>query len=782
MTPPPPLRRRLLCCVALLGAAAAVRLGAQDPADRAALERLRDSLAAVTDSAALHRLEAGVIEIAKRTRDDPLIHLRLGFIAYRLGELADSKSHYDDAAGEFEWAGELKPGWPYPWYGLGLAELAQGEHSVIAIENLRQQLGTDYLTKAARAFARATQADPSFAQASIDLANAALQQRIQPRLQVALEAVRLAAASPAGRNPAVQLARGRIEREVGEADSALAAFHGYLAVGGDSGVGLIELARTAYFARRPAEGRTAYFAGAQAAASAAALGLYRTELGFVATVGELATFDALTTPAARAAWLEHFWLRRDVVEAREPGERLAEHYRRWFYARHSFRLVSRHRHYDITERYRTAQTEFDDRGIIYIRHGEPDRRAQYSSAGTVSGSGLEPNESWLYRRSDGNLIFHFVSRGDVQDFKLVESALDALGFRARFDPTQGGGATGRLGGVAEELWDSRAALDPMYQRPPSGMRLNDERAQGDHAIKVGTTTDSYRHRFDVPLDLVASDFVVGARGDSGGAAGGGPGQVLHVVFAVPAERLTPQTVPAGVRYALRFRLLVTDTSDSLIGRIDTVRVFAAPAPLRSPAYLAGRLEVPVPAGSYRYRLLVATADNFSGEVMERDSLDVETLDGHRFAASDLVLGRVGAGLVWPVEEVAREGGGSARRTAPVDTVVLNPLGRFPQGSAVELYYEVYGLDRATTYHTVVRLDPVGGRSLLGALRGLFGGRRPPVLLEFDAPADGPITRVHRSVELRDLAKGDYILSVVVTDPAGGRTLTRARRFQVVSRP
>jgi len=750
---------RLLFAFALLHATWAVplALSAQDAADRAALERLRDSLAGVTDSTALRRLEAATVEVAKRHRDDPLIHLRLGFIAYRSGELAGSKAHYDDAAGEFEWAGELKPDWPYAWYGLGLAELAQGEHAIIAIENLRQQLGKDYLSKAARAFARATQADPSFAQAGIDLANAALQQRIQPRLQVALEAVRLAAASPAGRIPDVQLARGRVEREVGEADSAVAAFQAYLAVGGDSGVGLLELARTAYFARRPREGAAAYCAGARAATSAAALGLYRTELSYLATAAELASFDSLAAPAARAAWLERFWIRRDVTEAREPGERLAEHYRRWFYARRNFRLVSRHRHYDITERYRTAQTEFDDRGVIYIRHGDPDRRAQYSSAGTVLGSGLEPNESWLYRRTDGNLIFHFVSRGDVQDFKLVESALDALGFQARFGPAQRGG----LDALALELWDSRANLDPIYQRPPSGVRLTDERALGDHAIKVGTTTDSYRQRFDVPLDLVTSDFVVGARADSTG------GQVLHVVFAVPAERITPEPGPAGVLYPLRFRLFVTDVADSLVTQLDTVRVFAARAPLRGAAYLTGLLEVPVPPGRYRYRLLVATGDNFAGEVVERDTLEVGALSGRRFAASDLVIGRTGGGLIWP---------------AGADTVVLNPLGRFPQGSTVELYYEVYGLARGTTYHTVVRLDPLGGRSFFGAIRRLFGGRRPPLLLEFDVPADGPVTRVHRSVELRDVAKGDYLLSVVVTDPTNGRTLARARQFQVVSSP
>src|SRR5215471_2850322 len=239
---------RQTALAAVLCAVATGFAAAQAPAERADLERLRDSLGTAPDSVSLKQLEAATIEAAKHDRDNPLLHLRLGFIAYRLGEIGKSKQHYDDAAGEFEWATDLKPDWPYAWYGLGLAELAQGENSSIAIENLRQQLGLDYLSKAARAFARATQADPSFAFAAVDLASAALRQRIRPRLEVALQSIRLAAASPAGANPAVQLARGRVEREMGEVDSALTAFRAFLAVGGDSGVGLFELARTQFFA------------------------------------------------------------------------------------------------------------------------------------------------------------------------------------------------------------------------------------------------------------------------------------------------------------------------------------------------------------------------------------------------------------------------------------------------------------------------------------------------------------------------------------------------------
>jgi len=303
----------------------------------------------------------------------------------------------------------------------------------------------------------------------------------------------------------------------------------------------------------------------------------------------------------------------------------------------------------------------------------------------------------------------------------------------------------------------------------AGTELAQDRQQGRSNIVFGTTSDSYAQRFDERLDVVASEFVVG---DSGS-------QRLHVVFAIPGERLDPQPADGGnggnggnggggggVRYPLQFRVLVSDSADQVVASIDTVRVFAAHQALRSPAYLTGRLSVPVPAGEYRYRLLVKSVDGRAGDLVAHP-LHVERLDTRAFAVSDVVVGRDGSGLVW---------------FSPAgDTVRLNPLQRFPSGSGVNLYYEVYGLASGAPYHTVVRLERDGGRSLFGSLGRLFGGGRSPVLLEFDAPASGPVTRVQRGIELRDVSKGTYRLTVVISDPASGASATRAQRFQVVER-
>src|SRR5918995_1423399 len=69
-------------------------LQAQNPPDRIELERFRDSLASTMDSTGLLVLEKRMIDSAKIDRTNSLLHLKLGFLSLRLGELG-GHSHYD---------------------------------------------------------------------------------------------------------------------------------------------------------------------------------------------------------------------------------------------------------------------------------------------------------------------------------------------------------------------------------------------------------------------------------------------------------------------------------------------------------------------------------------------------------------------------------------------------------------------------------------------------------------------------------------------------------------
>src|SRR5690606_24773687 len=112
----------------------------------------------------------------------------------------------------------------------------------------------------------------------------------------------------------------------------------------------------------------------------ALLASLRRQLDPIAYPWELAAFDSLDA-GSRVQWLANFWTRRDAIDLREPGSRLAEHFRRWEVATREFRLPPFRRRYRLwTETYQSGDTEFDDRGIIYIRHGEPTLRIEWPRA------------------------------------------------------------------------------------------------------------------------------------------------------------------------------------------------------------------------------------------------------------------------------------------------------------------------------------------------------------------------------------------------------------------
>jgi tetratricopeptide (TPR) repeat protein len=300
------------------------RLDAQAPADRAALEALRDSLLSTRDSTPLLALERRMIDQARADRNNVVLHLRLGFVSLRLGEIA-GHSHYDDAASEFQWAIDLQPTWPYAWYGMGLAEYGVGDSQVSIVAGLATMLGKDALSRSAMAFAKSAEVDPSFGRGLVDLASTALRQRVNIKLNVALDALRRSASTAASENPDVLLARGRVEREVGDVDSAVAAFQHYLRLGQDRSLGLLELGRTELIAGRP-DGQAHYYEGA-ALDDSTAVADYRRDLAVIAPDSSLEKFDALNG-GARATWLREFWNQRDDSDLRPQGSRLAEHYRR----------------------------------------------------------------------------------------------------------------------------------------------------------------------------------------------------------------------------------------------------------------------------------------------------------------------------------------------------------------------------------------------------------------------------------------------------------------------
>lgn len=735
------LRRLLLSATLLVGGA--TQAPAQGPEAVSRLLEVRARLAAESDSLALRRRESQLIELARSNRDSTLLHLELGLVALRLGELG-GRRHFDDAASEFEWAAELAPLWPMPWWGLALAEEGLGDSRVSPLAGIQAMLGRDKGSRAVAALRQALQLEPSFAPALVDLARITEAQRINVRLEDAVSAFRLAGDGAATERADVQLARGRIERLGGSLETALAAFRRYAALGGVPGLAWLEEART-LFVLDSLTGAEPYFAGAASEDTTAAR-MYGDDLRPIASDSELAAVVG-ARGRGRVSVLRQFWFLRDRADLRGDGERLREHYRRLHVARQRFRLAETKRRYDTDERYRSGSHEFDDRGIIYIRHGPPDETVSYPAVG------LCQNESWRYRMPDGDVVLHFVARDEVQDFRLVESVLDIMDAggitRLRQETCQGGNVF--------ELVLSRVGMSPVYDRLLIANRnnylqlANEDRERGQRAIHTGTTTDTYLLRFKEPLFAVADGLVVGR--DEGRA-------LLHVTFAVEGETAWSQSTVVGEAYPVRLRVVATGAGGELLASVDTARIFFAERKLHANEFLMGRIAVPVPPGVVRYRVALSQGEE-RGVLLPMDSVLAPPVAGP-LALSDLALGAPGVGARW---------------TPPVgDPVRMNPLALYRVGGTLELYAEVYGV--AVGAPLTVTLDVT--RRGRGGLFGLFGGKRS-LTIRGEESAEGPVSAIRRSVSLAGLPGGDYRLSLRVQD-ATGKVVERRRGFRLVQRP
>ncbi len=630
-------------------------------AQQTAFDRLRDSLATTSDTTALRAL------LRSLRRSDPL---RAGLIGLRLGEL-HADSDFSEALSSFRRAAQSNARHPEPWYGLGLAQAARSQWEMRDRLRLGSRVGLRALERAAMSYARALDSDVRFVPAALALAQVELALLDTARLRDARDALRRVAGAAAPGSPELMLALGRVERAAGSLDSAVIAFERYLMIAPNRAVGLLELARTR-LALGQADGEAPYYEGASLEDAEATAG-YRADLQLVAADSVIWDLDRLKGQA-RAAYLHRFWTDRDHVELRPEGERLREHYRRILFARFHFPLSISRRFYGSLDAYRSGNTEIDDRGVIYIRQGEPAERLRPFVFGAM------PNESWRYVRAEGDLLFHFSGGydgnggGDLYDYRLVQSVLDLHG---------------AADAPRDQLILSRQSLSPIYSRMLNWGRFGSANAQarergiGATSIAVGTTTDSYELQFARRLAAVA-DLVAVGRGPAGSLA--------HVVFGIAAPGTSGQPVAGGVEYSVRVRLVALDRQGRSVATLDTTLVIRHQRQLTKNEWLVGRAEVILPPGRWSYRAALQQGDS-AGVVLPQGSVRVSNSEEPSLELSDIALGSPGRAVSWITEGA--------------DTVLLAPSSLFRKGSEVELYYEARGATPGLVYRheiTVLRSD------------------------------------------------------------------------------
>ncbi|MGE0352479.1 MAG: hypothetical protein AB7I33_08115 [Gemmatimonadales bacterium] len=545
--------------------------------------------------------------------------------------------------------------------------------------------------------------------------------------------------------------RLRLETDLQYLDSARIVLDRYVAASHDSASAMFFEARIACAAGDPAPVEQAYFRGAEQVRNPSARGLYREDIGWIAMPGELAQFDALEDSVI-AGWLHAFWNRRDVTNARSPGTTLREHCRRYFYALEHYRLTRGLRNpWWTTETaspgedttagapiddpavaahlltgVRSRQRLFDDRGLVYLRHGPPDQ-IQVELAEHLDVRGIGAAVVWRYFRPGGDLFLQFA---DVPFDGTAAAAVLARGVVAPH------ALCALTSGPVCKL------TLPREYRQLTAADIRRMRGQASAAVDTALATDDYRPRFRRRLSPIVQFYGTASRHDSSGS--------LLAVFAIPGKELPARATGGRYVYPVGLLLGAVSADGHTVGSLDTMRFFVSDRPLQDEQYLVGYLELELVPGRYTVTLALSDSARQVGAAVSIDSLRIPDLELPRLTMGDLILGQFPPTATW------------YNRGSPVP---LNPLNAWAEKGMLEVYYELGGLVPGQVYRTAIEF---------------WQGSRRRLALNFDERATARRQTVRHSVNLGGLRPGDYRLVISVRNARTDEKVARDQKVHVRS--
>lgn len=576
------------------------------------------------------------------------------------------------------------------------------------------------------------------------------------------------------------------------------------AVGGSrSGLLSLEAARTAFLAGRPDAADT-YWEGCDQARPGV-LDEYWRDFVAVATPEEAAGWStARSQPesersAAACGVLRRAWAERALRDGVSVPHRLALHYQRLRYAREHYYLVGGGTRLGPQTRLLSVQvgrldgTELDDRGLVYVRLGEPDRTATFSGVQSdfhsigapdlvISPTCYQPNVTWAYDLPGGTRLYHFSSLEGSANWWLIENLHDV--YRCG-DPTAaiGNGSQATLNPIVSNksapisqiawlvlgnLYMSRAALDADYgtlshrivaSGPTSGAEADGLRSisgstlslQGEFAEERQAGFDVTREmltqvlprpaiRADVPLIYSTLQFR---------APDPASGEVTRVWLTgvAEAERLAGHPDDdGGFRYEVRATFSAVGESDEVHQRT-ALFTLRSPTKLKADAGVPVRLALDLPPGDYDFSVIVQDANDERPRPAGNSGygpLRVRRYDGRLPQLSDVAF--------------APDSGGSWS-PAPGVALPVTPVHTMNAARHAWLYFEAYGLSTHGGYTTEVRLQPKDEGE---AFALTYPGAAPA--------SSTSATPTLLRLELGEAEPGEYGVVVTVTDALGRQTL------------
>ena len=472
---------------------------------------------------------------------------------------------------------------------------------------------------------------------------------------------------------------------------------------------------------------------------------------YVLSDQEYAEYQSLVAIEDKRSFFRKMWAERNPMPASKTNYRMIEHVRRFIVAESDHFYDGFRLQYNNPDRLNFLRfpkvfdlnDKFNDKGLIYIRHGEPDDRAFEVGDGPL-------NESWLYRprgQMNEKLIFHFW-QGETQtgnNWRLIPS-------------------------IPPYLADSRYNFDPMYSRMMTAdyleaMSLEHEMAlAGRKDVQVGMNTD--QHSWGQEFRSIFFPFYMATfRDDSMSTRS-------ELYYSLNREHVWP----SKASYSLE---------DSVVVNFAVFNKDYLPM-LREEKRITVReiVEKSKTIGYWPDQFVFSGIPDRYQFALDLNTPNEEGLGGYKFWFSMFdynVKSLAMSGIV--LAHTIKEADGAGKFSKEGFTVVPNPAKLFSRKQNIHIYFQVYNFPIQSSslpffIEYRVKLLQEKNAGLINKIAGMFRNPQPLTSNTVERTAFSESSVEYIALDMKNYVTGIYELLIEIQVPASQDTTSRKINFEI----
>jgi GWxTD domain-containing protein len=507
----------------------------------------------------------------------------------------------------------------------------------------------------------------------------------------------------------------------------------------------LSMARVYYQKEDPQTAQDYYWKGIDEIQNEVSADLELEDIKYILTDEELESYHSLQTIEDKKEFFKSFWILRNPTPAATVNVRLAEHYRRMLYAEENYEYDGFRTWFQDPDELNYLQYpntnelnhEFNDKGLIYIRHGEPDDRA------FTIGDDIPINESWMYYQ-----------RGDMpqMDFHFY---IGTTGNDWRFTPIISHPAI-----LADRLGWGNIYYDLYRASPLEQLQYENQMAERSRKnVTEGLTTDRHKWAENIkPLDVPTSfDTFRGSDGKT----------ILEMSYAIPIKKLFDERENQVIKDSLEVETGFAIYDQKLHEKAKAQTVLEIPDQNFDIFVNMYRYQIPPDSYHVAFHVRPLESDYLGGF---RLKLPVEDYSKPELEISDIQL----ASNIEPATEKSffvKNG----------LMVVPNPTHHFSLNNLIYLYFEIYNLSRDESGKSIFTIEYTLERvKKKKKFLGLFGGGdRPSVTFNAVREGNSEVSIEYYAIDISKADPGEYILTVHISDNLRSTVAERTRKIKIV---